>query len=317
MQQGRTAVSFFFVLSGFLITYLLTKEKHETSTIDLKAFYVKRIFRILPLYALICVVGFALIPLITGVSPNESIIQHIFLIANFNQIDLVTTNIQNSMVLAPLWSIAVEEQFYLIWPLLLYFIKPKYYLSLYILVFLSSYIFIYFHRNSYEMMLLHSISTIPEFMLGATLSYVVFKKHFLIEWVKNIPRWTIVSFYILSFLTIALLQPPYSYILYPFIFTLIIVEQVFCVNSLFKVSQLPWLDYFGKISYGSYMYHSIVLLLMKFIFDHFHLFSDDSNYFIKTVYFVACIALTIGISHVSFHTFEKYFLSLRKRILSK
>src|SRR5690606_26053441 len=117
-QHGRTAVSFFFVLSGFLITYLLIKEKYETSKINLKAFYIKRIFRILPLYFLVCIIGFLLTPLLTGEIPNESVLQHLILGANFNQIDLSINHVKNSMVLAPLWSIAIEEQFYLIWPIL-------------------------------------------------------------------------------------------------------------------------------------------------------------------------------------------------------
>jgi peptidoglycan/LPS O-acetylase OafA/YrhL len=59
---GEMVVSLFFVLSGFLITYLLIKEKKETDTINLKAYYMRRTLRIWPLYYLIIILGFFVLP---------------------------------------------------------------------------------------------------------------------------------------------------------------------------------------------------------------------------------------------------------------
>ena len=52
-KNGGNAVTFFFVLSGFLITYLLLKERHKTATTSIKNFYLKRVLRIWPLYFLL------------------------------------------------------------------------------------------------------------------------------------------------------------------------------------------------------------------------------------------------------------------------
>jgi peptidoglycan/LPS O-acetylase OafA/YrhL len=51
--QGNLGVDIFFVLSGFLITFLLNREKRETGKVDLAAFYVRRAFRILPIYSVV------------------------------------------------------------------------------------------------------------------------------------------------------------------------------------------------------------------------------------------------------------------------
>src|SRR5690625_5173289 len=61
-RDGGYAVSFFFVLSGFLITYILLKEKDKTQTISIKRFYLKRILRIWPLYYLLIILGSIIIP---------------------------------------------------------------------------------------------------------------------------------------------------------------------------------------------------------------------------------------------------------------
>jgi peptidoglycan/LPS O-acetylase OafA/YrhL len=61
-KNGGTAVTFFFVLSGFLITYLLLKENYYTNTIKIKSFYIKRVLRIWPLYYLLVVAGLFIVP---------------------------------------------------------------------------------------------------------------------------------------------------------------------------------------------------------------------------------------------------------------
>ena len=61
-ELGGLGVVFFFVLSGFLITYLLLKEKEQTGTINVKKFYLRRILRIWPLYFLIVALGFFVLP---------------------------------------------------------------------------------------------------------------------------------------------------------------------------------------------------------------------------------------------------------------
>ena len=63
-EKGGDAVDFFFTLSGFLITYLLLQEKETTGSISLKNFYLRRVFRIWPLYFIVLAIGFTFFTLI-------------------------------------------------------------------------------------------------------------------------------------------------------------------------------------------------------------------------------------------------------------
>lgn len=315
-QHGRTAVSFFFVLSGFLITYFLIKEKIETSKLDLKAFYVKRIFRILPLYFIVCLIGFIVVPMILGKHPSENVWSHLFFGANFDQIYLHSNHIQNSGVLAPLWSIAVEEQFYLFWPFLLLLVNPKKYMFLFVVIMFGSYSFIYLNRFNYSVLMLHTFSVIHEFMIGAVIAFLTYHNFKLIQWIKIIPKWLIGLTYILVFGIVFFIPSPYHYIAYPYLFAFIILEQVFSENSLFKVSSIKGLDYLGKISYGCYMYHSVVSFFLLYFYKEFNLL-ELSPIISRILFVFFSLSITIGVSYLSYNYFESYFLSLRKRILRK
>lgn len=126
-RNGTNAVNFFFVLSGFLITYLLLKESKITNDIKVKKFYLKRVLRIWPLYFLLFFIGTVLLPFLF----------HIFSIPyempySFSNVWAYFVFFLPGLVLffyghhflEPLWSIGVEELFYLIWaPIFKFFRK--------------------------------------------------------------------------------------------------------------------------------------------------------------------------------------------------
>jgi peptidoglycan/LPS O-acetylase OafA/YrhL len=122
---GQSGVDVFFVISGFLITYLLLKENETTGTIRLKNFYFRRFFRIFPpFYAYLAVVG---ILWVTGLVPQNA--------RNFISAATYTWNYQPHVAgyfLAHTWSLSLEEQFYLLWPpcLVLFGKEKSTYLSL-------------------------------------------------------------------------------------------------------------------------------------------------------------------------------------------
>src|ERR1700730_13855580 len=110
-HAGNIGVRFFFVISGFLITTLLLKEKSQTGTISMKKFYQRRILRIFPAaYVFIAVMG--LLASLGWIALRRG---ELFYAASF------TMNYHDfhAVWLGQLWSLAVEEQFYLLWPALM------------------------------------------------------------------------------------------------------------------------------------------------------------------------------------------------------
>jgi len=124
--SSALGVVFFFVLSGFLITFLLLREKEQNNSIDIRKFYLRRALRIWPLYYLIFILGFFVLPYLDffAVPGQDKFFQQNFwgnlmLYAFFMPnlaFSIFTTAVPN---IGQSWSIGVEEQFYLLWPLLI------------------------------------------------------------------------------------------------------------------------------------------------------------------------------------------------------
>jgi len=116
-QGGGYGVDVFFVLSGFLITGLLLDEEAKTGTISRKAFYARRALRLLPPLAIVIVLSVALDLTATrgGGHMLTAVPATLFYVGNW----VVSFNSQALGFLGQTWSLAIEEQFYLLWPLVL------------------------------------------------------------------------------------------------------------------------------------------------------------------------------------------------------
>lgn len=109
---GNLGVRIFFVLSGFIITHLLLREAHRTSNISLRAFYIRRAFRITPpIIGMMCVVGLG-VWLGYFEVPRRQLLMILAFVGNY-------ATVHNGWTIGHLWSLAVEEQFYLLWPAVL------------------------------------------------------------------------------------------------------------------------------------------------------------------------------------------------------
>ena len=110
-------VDLFFALSSYLITTLLLRERHELGHIDIGSFYVRRILRIWPLYFVFLLV---LIPLVRGYFPGDDMSgKYLLAFALFAGNWACTLWGYPHSVAGQLWSVSIEEQFYLAWPLIL------------------------------------------------------------------------------------------------------------------------------------------------------------------------------------------------------
>src|SRR5205085_9627779 len=112
--NGNLGVNFFFVLSGFLITYLLIEEKKLTGKIHIGNFWIRRILRIWPLYFACVFIGFVLFPFAKHMAGGTSAetADPWYYLAFINNFDYIKKGLPDSPGLGVLWSVAIEEQFY-------------------------------------------------------------------------------------------------------------------------------------------------------------------------------------------------------------
>src|SRR6056297_394494 len=119
-------VDIFFLLSGFLITYILLMEKERYGKINIKNFLIRRTLRIWPLYFMLIAVAPFLVSWLNEDAPNY--LANALFVSNFH-----TINTGKWMYpFAHFWSICIEEHFYLVWPFIIAFIPNKHLMKVFI-----------------------------------------------------------------------------------------------------------------------------------------------------------------------------------------
>ncbi len=318
-SDGDLGVSIFFVLSGFLITYLLLSEKKLTGKIDVKSFYIRRALRIWPLYYFSVFFGFVIFPLLKnyfGQGSTEAAspaLCSLFL----NNFDRIKNGIPDSSILSVLWSVAIEEQFYLLWPILFLISPAKKYIYIFLFVlFISTLYRIFPFYGSPD---LNTLGVITDMAVGGLAAYLVFfNKRFLVI-IENTPKiLTIIPYLMLLifiFFKYQIFEPEIFYILKRLIMSLffawIILDQNFGKKSLFKFSQLKTITKLGKYTYGLYCLHTIAVLVVIELLSKFGLRTESWQLII--IEFPLTLMLSILISILSYKLFESKFLKLKDK----
>jgi peptidoglycan/LPS O-acetylase OafA/YrhL len=315
---GKLGVMLFFVLSGFLITYLLITEEKLTGKIHTKKFYARRFLRILPLYILIILIVFFVIHnfcfweiprMKSPIADNFTtiLLLHVFLVPN-----LATAIYGFIPYIAQAWSIGTEEQSYLIWPIILKKFK-KYRLSLMIGIVIFHFIVKILLSNTLQLPIPFK-ETINKFWvhfnidsiaIGGIFALLLLNKNKILKFILNINFFYFIAIITITLLAFAIKIPFFQYQLYSFLFGIIIINLA--VNEKLK-NVLEWkvLNYLGKISYGIYMYHFIVLIPVLMVVSNLKLDNTILIYSLVT-------GITIAISSISYHYFEAYFLRMKSK----
>jgi peptidoglycan/LPS O-acetylase OafA/YrhL len=114
--SGAAGVDLFFTLSAFLITVLLLRERQQTGGISLRLFYIRRILRIWPLYFAVLAVAVVLAHTIPDqILPWYYIVGYLMFVGNWINVAFG----HPLSICGPLWTVSIEEQFYLVWPVLM------------------------------------------------------------------------------------------------------------------------------------------------------------------------------------------------------
>jgi peptidoglycan/LPS O-acetylase OafA/YrhL len=274
--DGDFGVNVFFVISGFLITTLLMEEEKKYGAISLKNFYIRRVFRIFPAYYLLLLVYFVLQLFSVLHFSTQSWLSSLFYYKYVNHNEDVET--------AHLWSLSIEEQFYLVWPFVfLFFKKAKAYFAFVIILLVFSCRTIAYYKFSNASMLsdwLFIFQRADALMIGCLFALYREKLTTLLD---KCMKWYFLPLLLLliylnswSFhLWIKYHRPHLGFLIVPIGLTtpigtitnlLIAVALLFSIrykNRWFAFLNLPFMNFIGKLSYSLYLWQQLFLMSNK------------------------------------------------------
>jgi len=277
---GFLGVDIFFVISGYLITLLLIREVEETDKINFSNFYKRRIKRILPalLFVLIptFVLGFFFLGFTELLSLAKSMIWTIFSAVNiyfFSSVDSgYFASGSNELPLLHLWSLGVEEQFYLFWPLvillLLRYIKSmKIRMLLLVILFLASLgwahsIIVSNHSFAYYML----PTRVWELVAGAIVALLVYSSFKINSFISELMALLGILVIILSFIFVSESDPVPGMASLPIIIAtaLLILSTNQYQTFVGRILSIKLLVAIGLVSYSAYLWHWPILAYLHY-----------------------------------------------------
>lgn len=316
---GNTSVTLFFVLSGFLITIHLLNEKSSTGTISLLQFYKRRIVRIWPLYYLIVLIGllfFVNLPFLSNIWESGNWKENKFAVWC-----IYLSHVPNTYFLFPkvpvmgqTWSIGVEEQFYLLWPILLKYSKKTLrvvLVTLFVVLLCKGGISIWPHYESK----IESLQNINRFLflsryecfiIGGLAAYLVVneKNNILHLLFKRWVQWS-VYFIFFTLLFFRVVDRGIDQLIYSILFSVMLLNISLNPQSLVKFEWKPML-YLGKISYGVYIFHLLVIVSVLKIYS-MTFYEKKIPLIYDIIIYIAVLTLSISIAAFSYRYYEGFF----------
>lgn len=308
-RAGAYGVDLFFVLSAYLITEILFREKEGRGSVDVKSFYIRRMLRIWPLYYFFVLLA-ALVPFL---NPQHAfslkyVLPFLLLAGNWSTIAYGPPN----SVAVPLWSVSIEEQFYLLWPpIVARLSRPQIAMAAGVMIVLANGARVFallLKTNTWD---IWANSFVHLDSMAAGILLAIFLR-------GGAPKlgWRLrLSMIVLGVFCIALVghfSPALgassrwgaTLVGYP-------VVGASCAAIVFASIgvqlRLRALEYLGKISYGLYVYH----LMCIWIAGRFLLVGDGALQMLMRQ--ATALGLTILVSAVSYSLLEKPFLKLKRK----
>ncbi|MES2778781.1 MAG: acyltransferase [Bacteroidota bacterium] len=327
ISNGRTGVSIFFVLSGFLITFLLISEYELTATLSLKKFYIRRVLRIWPLYYLVVAFSFFIYPLLnTMVGINHplasNVFYHLTFLSNFDIIRMDHMHYYGSAARSQdiTWSVSIEEQFYLVWPLIFVCLPKRFWGYTILLSIIGSVLFRIANVNDTIVLYFHSLSAMLDLAIGGLLAYVIKSNTAIRNFFENSSTRTHLLLFMGSFCLVFWNDTLFSFtygnavgrIFTSLSFALIISAQALTISaSKLNLHNWSFANNWGKYTYGIYLLHPIVMAIVEIILYIIHI-SPDS--FITTFGIgMLELILTLSLSKFMFKNYESYFLNIKEK----
>lgn len=286
---GGMGVTLFFVLSGYLITMLLLAERDSSARVDLRAFYIRRALRLFPALAAVILVVAALA--ITGFMPRAAaegtdygvvLVSVMAYLANW-----AAVSGQSIGIVGHTWSLAVEEQFYILWPMLLLLGlrlgRQNFTLVTLVVIFcVTPYRYALAVHGDYLHLAIGTDARADALLLGCTLALLEIRWSELVGWLGLILIGIVSAAWLVN-------QPGMDAVFLP----AAAIAGTLAVAGCPAILAWRPLAFIGQISYGLYLWHGLVIW--------WHL------------PWPLAVALSLGIACLSFFLLERRFLRLKDR----
>lgn len=317
-SRGYLGVQLFFAISGFLITTLLLREKQAHGDISLKAFFIRRALRIFPLYYTVLFLYFFIVffmekdPIYAG-QFWHNLPYYLSYTSNWF-VDLAAPRV----IFYFAWSLATEEQFYLVWSLVFRFFQKRWAIAaagLAIIVsqtvqlgFLAEATHVVSDSNSFLLKVIQSVSlpillgVMLAFILDSRTGYLVMRSIF-----QKLNA--VVWFMILAFLAyIPAHITPFSVFLISFAMVGLVGSCVYCENHpLHSILGNKVVSHVGMVSYGMYLMHMLCLNAVRIFISGFPQWSHE------WLEFPLCVVVTVAVASFSYRYYESIFLRWKEK----
>lgn len=311
--SARHGVSGFFVLSGFLITWLILKEYEKGDGFSIKNFYIRRSLRILPAYYVYVLLSVGADLILGDDRIGEQILPAVFYYTNYYN----AVSGHPSSSLSHLWSLSVEEQFYLLWPaIFLLALNARDYKKAVVTVSLTLILVVALWR-SYAVVVLgfdnayvyNAFDTRFDNLLIGCLLAVLLRSGYILGGVSIVSGrvWAPLVTVFLLLISISIPSRVYAYTIgftVDAVLLAVLITQILCLSDtkLWRWLNFKLVVFFGFISYPAYLWHSWAIQI-----------SEKVNFLPDLAQLALAIVITVILACCSYFFVEKYFLKIKTR----
>ncbi len=315
VQLGYSGVTLFFVLSGFLITGILLKsrediEKNHDFKSHLKKFYARRMLRIFPLYYAVVIIG----TLLSLPKMHDTFVWNLTYTSN---VYYALTGVWDRPD-AHFWTLSIEEQFYLVWPFIVLLAPRKYFLFSIQMAVLMSIVFraMVYIRGLDGILNLLTVGHTWALAAGAYLALFQREKPEQFQNLASKPayNWGAACLVLVALITSGArfffpVMYPISSAFPPLLaFWLIHRASIGFPGDVGRFLEWKPLIACGKISYGIYVYHLFIPVLLPPIFQFFHIAYPQNIYLLTAIF----VVVSLIVAALSWHFFEKPINNLKR-----
>ena len=217
------------------------------------------------------------------------------------------------------WSVSIEEQFYVFWPLLFILIRPKYYHYIFISVIIFSLAFRLYYADDDILLYYHTFSVLIDLATGGLAAWMALNTSIIHRMFSNMSLTRSLVIYIVGFIGLMYwdLFEGYRYchallrVYFAAYFVFIILHQNYAPDSFLKLSHNRFFTKMGKYTYGIYLLHPMAILITDITLRALKV--ERNTFYGELLFSIPVTLLTLLICMASYHLYEKRFLKLKKR----